>query len=65
MDNLTMIQLTPEDAALFIQFQKRYAFMNLMESLGAFKIKSGYVTVHFDNMGEVGSIDVQQHYRLP
>lgn len=62
---LTNISLTPEEAKLFIEFQKRYAFMHLLESLGAFDIRSGFLTVHFTNTGEIGSIDIQKHYRLP
>lgn len=62
---LTKIELTPEDAILFIEFQKRYAFMKLLESLDAFSIKSGFVSVHFDNLGGIASVDVQRHYRLP
>jgi hypothetical protein len=65
MQELTTIQLTPEEAKLFIQFQKRYLFMQLLESLGVFNVKSGYVTIHFDNLGGIGSVDIQRHYKLP
>ncbi len=60
----TRIELTNEEALLFVQFQKRYAFMKLLESLNAFDIKSGFITIHFDNLGGIGSVDVQKHYRL-
>lgn len=49
---------------LFVQYQKRYAFMKLLESIGAFDVKNGYITIHFDNIGGIGSVDVQRHYRL-
>lgn len=65
MSELTTVQLTPEEAQLFIQFQKRYLFMKLLESIGAFEIKSGFLTIHFDNLGGIGSVDVQRHYKLP
>ena len=65
MQELTTIQLTPDEAALFVQFQKRFLFMKLLESVGAFDIKSGYITIHFDNLGGIGSVDVQRHYKLP
>lgn len=65
METLTTITLTPEDAQLFIQFQKRFAFMKLLDSMGAFDIRSGSLTVHFTNTGEIGSIDKHQHFRLP
>lgn len=60
---LTHVELTPEDAVLFLQFQKRYAFMKLLESIGAFDLKSGSIEVHFTNIGEIGSIDVHRHLR--
>lgn len=59
-----MIKLTPEEAKMFVQFQKRRAFMDMMESVNAFDIKGGFVTIHFDNLGGVGSIDVQRRYRI-
>jgi len=62
--DLTLVNLTPEDAELFLQFQKHYKFMQLMESVDAFTIRGGSVTVHFDNLGGVGSIDVQRRYKL-
>lgn len=65
MEQLTVIQLTDADAKLFIQFQKRHALMELLESLGAFDLKSGYVSIHFDNLGGIGSVDVHKHYRVP
>lgn len=61
----TVVELSPADAALFIAFQKRYAFMQLLESIGAFDIRSGSITIHFDNLGGVGSVDTNRHYRLP
>lgn len=61
---LTVVHLSPEEARLFIEFQKRYKFMQLLESVDAFSIKGGFVTIHFDNMGEAGSIDVQRRYRI-
>lgn len=65
MTELTTVYLTEEEARLFIEFQKRYAFMQLLESLDVFKIRSGSITVHFDNTGEIASLDKQEHYRLP
>lgn len=56
--------MTPEETKLFIEFQKRYAFVKLMESINAFDVKSGSVTIHFNNLGEIASVDKQQHYRL-
>lgn len=64
MTNLTVVHLTPEEAALFIQFQKRFAFVKVMESIGAFDLKSGSITINFDHLGQIGSIDKQEHLRL-
>lgn len=61
----TLIELTPEDALLFISFQKRYAFMQLLESVEAFDIKSGSITIHFDSMGRISTVDKNTHYRVP
>lgn len=65
MQNLTSVQLTPEEALLFIQFQKRFSFMQMLESVGAFDIRSGSVEIHFDNLGGIGSVDIHRHLRLP
>ncbi len=63
-EDLIVVNLSPEEAKLFVAFQKRHAFMELLESVGAFDIKGGYVTVHFDNNGGIGSVDVQRRYRM-
>lgn len=62
MQTLTKIELTPEEAQLFVKFQKRYAFIEIMESIGAFDIKSGSVKLSFDKLGAIGSIEVLKHY---
>lgn len=65
MENeLIKVEMTEQDALLFIVFQKKYAFIKLMEEVGAFNIKSGYVTVHFDNLGGIGSVDVNKHIKV-
>lgn len=63
-EELIKVEMTPEDALLFIAFQKRYAFIKLLEEVGGFSIKSGYVTIHFDNLGGIGSIDVNRHIKI-
>lgn len=68
MIDYTVIQLSPEDAQLFIQFQKRFIFMKLLESVGVFnaeEMKYGHVHIHFDNLGGIASVDVDKHYKLP
>lgn len=62
MENLIKIELTEFDAKLFLQFQKRYAFVKLMESLGIFDVTTGSVTVHFDSKGQIGAVEVNKKY---
>lgn len=59
----TAVYLTEEESLRFIQFQKRWAFIKLLESLGVFNIRGGSVTVHFDGQGAIGSVDTHVHYR--
>lgn len=65
METQTPVYLTPEDCQLFVQFQKRYAFMKLLESLNVFSLRSANVVINFNNLGEIMSVDIQQHYKLP
>lgn len=65
MQELTTIQLTSEEAKLFTQFQKRFAFMQLMESLGVFDMRSGKIEVHFSSKGEIVGVDIHRSYKLP
>lgn len=64
----TTIELTQEDALLFVAFQKRHAFMQLLDSIGVFDTRSGTVTlaINFDAMGAIGSVEAttKKHYRL-
>lgn len=60
----TIIYVTPEEARLFIEFQKRYAFIKLMESLGVFDVTTGSVIVHFNAKGEIGKVEVNKSYTL-
>lgn len=62
MEELTIVHLTPLDAKLFIEFQKRYAFIKLLESLNVFDIEQGSVTVHFNNSGEIRNVEVRKNY---
>jgi len=59
----TMVALTKEEAALFIEFQKRYAFMQMLDSLDVFDIRNGSITVNFDSMGGISTVIKNQVYR--
>ena len=60
----TTIFITPEEALLWLQFQKRFSFMQLLEKIGAFDIKGGSLEIHFDNLGGIAKVDLHQHYKV-
>lgn len=59
----TTIELTQEEALRFIEFQKRHAFFALLESLDAFSIRNGSLTVNFDGTGAISTVTKNQVYR--
>ena len=61
---LTTVELSKADALLFAEFQKRHAFIKALESIEAFSIRSGSLTINFDAMGKIGSMEVHKHYRV-
>ena len=61
---LVAVQLTEEDAKLFLIYQKRYQFMKLLESLGVFDLKNGSAEIHFDNLGQIAKIDLHSHIKV-
>lgn len=63
MASNTLIELTPADALLFIEFQKRHAFMALLDSLGVFNVRNGSVTIHFDSLGQLSTVEKKEIYR--
>lgn len=63
LTDTTTVSLTSAEANLFVTFQKHFSLIQLLESIGAFNVKSGSVTIHFNALGQIGSIDKQQHYR--
>lgn len=63
-DPTTALYLTQDEVEQFILFQKRRAFMGLLESMGAFNIKDGSITIHFNHMGEIKTVDKHEVYRI-
>lgn len=61
----TTIELTVEEALLFVTFQKHHALVAFLESINAFDLKSGSVTIHFDAIGRISTAEKVQHYRVP
>lgn len=64
MEQLTTIQLTDNEALLFVTFQKHHALIGLLESIGALNVKNGSITINFDNLGRIGSIEKQENFRV-
>lgn len=61
---LIKIEISEDEARLYREFCKRYAFMKLMEDRGVFEIRDGSAEVHFDREGRIAKIDIHSHYRL-
>lgn len=59
----TMVALTKEEALLFMEFQKRYAFIQMLEELDVFDIRNGSVTINFDAMGAISTVTKNQVFR--
>ena len=59
----TPIYLSELEAKQFIQFQKHYALIGLLESMDAFALRGGSVTIHFGIMGEIKTIEKHEYYR--
>ena len=60
----TAVYMTEGEAMLFVEFQKRYAFIELLESVKAFDLRGGSIQIHFDAMGQIVSVEKREHYRL-
>jgi hypothetical protein len=57
MDNEIKIFLTPTDAELFKQWQHFYDVFNKLSNSGAFNIRNGSFTCHFDSQGMIKKIE--------
>ena len=60
---LTTIELTPEAAVLFLEFQRRYAIIEILNKLGVFEIRGGSFTVHFDANGKLGTVEKHEYFK--
>ncbi len=59
-----LVALTPEEARLFVEFQKHRDLFEILVEKEVFTIKGGYVTIHFTNKGAVGSLEVHRRYGI-
>lgn len=49
-----LTKLTPQQVIL----------IKLLESINAFEIKSGSITIHFDSNGKIVNIEKKEHYKV-
>lgn len=57
------VYLAPLDAEAFKLFQKHYVAFKMLDSVGAFNIKAGSVTIDFDREGQIKGINKQEMFR--
>lgn len=55
--------LTEDDAKQFVSFQKHRALIGLLESIKAFDVKAGSVTIHFGSEGEIKTVEKHEFFR--
>lgn len=49
---------------MFVLFQKQYALIQALDSLGAFEMRNGSVTIHYDSIGKIRSMEKKQQFRI-
>lgn len=62
-ETLIPVFLTEIEAQSFIEFQKHRALIGLLQSIDAFSIRGGYVTIHFDELGKIGKLEKHLNYK--
>lgn len=62
METITIF-LTPDDVEAFRLFQKHFVAFKLMDSIGAFGIKNGSITLDFDSLGQIKGIRKEEMFR--
>jgi hypothetical protein len=55
--DFTVIEMTPVDARLFIEFRRLYPQFLELDRSGFFGIKGGSAIVHFDNDSKIRKIE--------
>lgn len=63
MINYSTVSLTDDEAKNFATFQKHHVLIELLTSIGAFDIRGGSVTIHFDSLGRIKVIDKNEQFR--
>ncbi len=60
----TTVYLSEIEARQFLDFQKHYDLIGLLNSINAFDLKSGYVTIHFDKVGNIKGVDKHEVFSV-
>lgn len=63
-EKLTAVFLTQEEAERFVAFHKYYALVGLLDSLKVLDIRNGSITINFDKIGQIGTIEKHEQFRL-
>jgi hypothetical protein len=63
MEQLVLVQFTPDQAKEVALLNKHYAFIKLLDSLGVFDLKKATVVLNFNDLGQIGSVDINKHYK--
>lgn len=56
------VYLTNEEANLFVKFQRHHNLIAYMENVKAFGMRNGSVTIHFNSLGEIKSIEKKEMF---
>lgn len=64
MEQQITIFLAPIDAEAFKLFQKHYVAFKMLDSIGAFNVRAGSITLDFDKDGQVKGIKKEEMFRL-
>lgn len=62
--NTIPIFLSEEEARRFILFNKYYKVVCALEDLGMEALKNGSVTIHFDNIGKMRSVEKKEQWNF-
>jgi hypothetical protein len=58
----TPVFLSEEEARLFLSFQKHHHLIGLLESIKAFDIRGGSITIKFDNEGKIKVVEKKEYF---
>jgi len=56
------VEMTEEDAALFVRFRKFQHAIELLDENGVVGLKNGSVTLHYDKFGTIRTVQVVRNF---